>query len=458
MKSSSSRKQMMLYDPVEKVIPKLAVPTIISMLITSIYNMADTYFVSQIGTSASGAVGVTSSAMSLMQAVAYMIGIGSGINMSKCLGQGDEEKAKQFVTTGLFTAFGVGLLITVFGNLFMNPIVMMLGATETIAPYAKAYSSYIFYAAPFMMTSFAMNNLLRYQGLALYGMVGIATGGILNILLDPLFIFTFELGTAGAAIATALSQVISFLILLFMTMTRKETIKLHPKYYRFDPKIYGRIIYNGMPSLGRQGLASVSIIVINHVAGIYGDAAIAAFNIVNRFVMFINSSVIGFGQGFQPVCSFCYGAKKFSRVRHAFWYCVKVTTVMLIVFSTLCFPFARQIVTLFIKDDLEVIRIGTLALRLQLCALPLWGFTIMASMFTQSIGYGVRATLLSTARQGMFLLPMLLILPPIFDVLGIQMARPVADIFTLLLSILVTAGTLKKFHKLEDTEEATAPG
>ena len=448
--SAQERTEMMLNAPVSRVIPRLAIPTIISMLITSIYNMADTFFVSQLGTSASGAVGVIFSAMAIIQAVAFMIGMGSGTNVSQALGAGDEERARRFASTGFFTAFGVGVVLAVFGLSNIDWLVRFLGATETIAPYAKAYATYIFYATPLMMCSFVMNNLLRFEGLAMYGMVGITTGGLLNMALDPIFIFGLGLGTAGAAIATAISQCVSFLILLLMSNTRPDAISIHPRHFRPSLATYGRILYNGFPSLGRQGIASISTILLNTAAGVYGDAAIAAMSIVSRFIMFINSSVIGFGQGFQPVCGFNYGAGRYSRVREAFWFCVKVATVILLVLAGVSMLFSRQIITVFRRDDAEVIRIGTLALRLQLATMPLWGFIVMGNMFTQSIGYGVRATLLSIARQGIFLIPALLILPRVFGLIGIQSAQPLSDVCTLVFTIVIITGVLRQLKDKPD--------
>ncbi len=448
--SAQERTEMMLNAPVSRVIPRLAIPTIISMLITSIYNMADTFFVSQLGTSASGAVGVIFSAMAIIQAVAFMIGMGSGTNVSQALGAGEEERARRFASTGFFTAFIVGIVLAVLGLSNIDALVRFLGATETIAPYAKAYATYIFYAAPMMMCSLVMNNLLRFEGLAMYGMVGITTGGLLNMALDPIFIFVLGLGTAGAAIATAISQCVSFLILLFMSNTKPEAISISPRCFRPTAAMYGRILYNGFPSLGRQGIASISTILLNTAAGVYGDAAIAAMSIVSRFIMFINSSVIGFGQGFQPVCGFSYGAGKYTRVREAFWFCVKVATMILLVLAGISMLFSRQIITVFRRDDAEVIRIGTLALRLQLATMPLWGFIIMGNMFTQSIGYGVRATLLSIARQGIFLIPALLILPRAFGLIGIQSAQPISDICTLIFTTVIISGVLRQLKDKPD--------
>ena len=447
---SSSRGEMMLNMPVSRVIPQLAIPTIISMLITSIYNMADTFFVSQLGTSASGAVGVIFSAMAIIQAVAFTIGMGSGTNVSQALGAGDEEKAQRYVSTAFFTAVAVGAVLAAAALLNIDWLVRFLGATETIAPYAKDYATYIFYAAPFMMGSMAMNNLLRFEGLSIYGMVGITTGGILNMVLDPLLIFGFGLGTSGAAIATAISQFVSFTILLIMTNTKDAAISIHPRNFRPTARMYGRIFYMGLPSLGRQGIASVSTILLNNAAGLYGDAAIAAMSIVSRFIMFINSTVIGFGQGFQPVCGYCYGAGRYSRVREAFTFCVKVSTIILLVLSAVSFLFARPIITVFRRDDPLVIEIGTFALRAQLLTLPLWGFITMSNMFTQSIGYGVRATIIATARQGIFLIPALLILPQVFGLRGIQIAAPISDVLTLFLAWGIVSGILRQLKAKPD--------
>ena len=450
--TSADRANIMLNQPIKQVIPRLAIPTIISMLITSIYNMADTFFVSQLGTAASGAVGVTFSAMSIIQALAFTIGMGSGTNMSRALGRGDHEEAKRFVSLAFFTAFGVGLLLALLSLLNLDWLVRFLGATETIAPHAKAYASYIFLAAPFVMCSFAMNNLLRFEGLATYSMIGMASGGILNMLLDPLLIFGLGLGTAGAAIATAISQMVSFTILLIMTNTRTDTIHISWRNYKPTLDLYRRMLYNGFPSLGRQGIASVSTILLNNVARAWGDPAIAALSIVSRYVMFINASVIGFGQGFQPVCGFCYGAGKYTRVREAYSFCLKVATIILAVLAGVSLLFAGPIVTLFRPDDPDVIRIGTLAMQLQLIAMPLWGLTVISSMLTQSIGDGLRATIISIARQGIFLIPILLILPRTIGLLGLQMAQPLSDLLSFFLSAYLARSVILQMKQMPDRE------
>ena len=449
MNAAEERKRMMLEDPVSRVIPRLAVPTIISMLISTIYNMADTYFVSQISTAASGAVGVIFSAMAMVQALAFMLGIGAGNYISRQLGSGRPEEARRFAAVSFFTAFGAGMVILVFGNMFISPLVRLLGATETIAPFAEDYARYIFFGAPFMMCSVTMNCFLRFSGLASYAMVGITTGGILNMGLDPIFIFTLNLGTAGAAIATALSQFISFCILLAMCQLRPDALKIQLKYFRPTPRIYRQILLSGLPSFGRQGIASVGTIALNHMAGPYGDAAIAAMGIVNRFAMFLNSSIVGFGQGFQPMCGFNYGAKQYARVREGFWFCVKVSTCLLIVFTVLTALFSSEIIALFRRDDPEVIAIGTLALRLQLITVPLLGWNTMSNMITQTIGYSLSATLLSTARQGIYLVPLLLILPRFMGLNGVLAAQPIADALTVLTCVVVMRRVLRDLRDKE---------
>lgn len=444
--------RQMIETPVNRLIPRLAVPTIISMLVTSIYNMADTFFVSQLSTSASGAVGVMFSAMSMIQAIGFTLGMGSGNHISRSLGNRDEERAGVFAATAFYTAAIIGVGILAVGTLFSRQLVFFLGATETIAPYAQDYARYILIGAPFMMTSFVMNNILRSQGNAVFAMVGITVGGILNMILDPLLIFGLDLGISGAAIATMVSQIISFCILLYQCNTRPDCIKIQLSKFRPSGKVYGEILHAGLPSFCRQGLASVAAVILNFAAGPYGDAAIAAMSIVTRFMMFINSSLIGFGQGFQPVCGFNFGAERYDRVLEAFWFCVKVAVIMLTVFGIVSFGISRPIVTAFRREDLQVIEIGTLALRLQLLTMPFQAWVIMVNMLTQSIGYGFRASLVAMGRQGLFLIPALLIFPKLFGILGLQMAQPIADMLTFVLATVIVSGILKELRQMKEKQ------
>lgn len=444
--------RQMIETPVNHLIPRLAVPTIISMLVTSIYNMADTFFVSQISTSASGAVGVMFSAMSMIQAIGFTLGMGSGNHISRSLGNRDEERAGVFAATAFYTAAIIGTAILVFGTLFSRQLVFFLGATQTIAPYAQDYARYILIGAPFMMTSFVMNNILRSQGNAVFAMVGITVGGILNMILDPLLIFGLNMGISGAAIATMVSQMISFAILLYQCNARPDCIKIQLSKFRPSGKVYGEILHAGLPSFCRQGLASAAAVILNFAAGPYGDAAIAAMSIVTRFMMFINSSLIGFGQGFQPVCGFNFGAERYDRVLEAFWFCVKVAVIMLTVFGVVSFGISRPIITAFRREDLQVIEIGTLALRLQLLTMPFQAWVIMVNMLTQSIGYGFRASLVAMGRQGLFLIPALLILPKMFGILGLQMAQPIADMMTFVLATVIVSGILKELGQMRENQ------
>lgn len=448
--TQEERLAQMLDTPVSVLIPKLAVPTIISMLVTAIYNMADTFFVSQIGTSASGAVGVMFSAMAMIQAIGFTLGMGSGNYISRSLGDRNPDQADRAAATSFFTAIAIGAVILVAGLTFLKPLVYLLGATETIAPYAMEYGKYILIAAPFMMSSFVMNNILRSQGNAFYSMIGITAGGILNMILDPILIFGFHMGIAGAAIATMMSQMVSFLLLFYQCNFREGCIKM--RISRFTPTLsmYGEILHAGLPSFCRQGLASVATVILNFAAGPYGDSAIAAMSIVGRFMMFINSALIGFGQGFQPVCGFNFGAKRYDRVLEAFWFCVKVAVTMLTCFGILAFIVSRPIITAFRREDLEVIRIGTLALRFQILTLPFQAWVIMVNMLTQSIGYGFRASLVAMGRQGLFLIPALLVLPRFFGILGVQLAQPVADLFTFVLASVIVSKVLAELKVMRN--------
>lgn len=420
--------------PIPGLIARLAVPTIISMLITSFYNMADTFFVGRIGTSATAAVGVVFPLMSVIQALGFFFGHGSGNSVSRKLGAQKLEEAEHLASCGFFSALVCGALITAFGLIFLNPLARLLGSTDTILPYTRQYLSIILIGAPYMTAALVLNNLLRFQGSAFYGMIGITSGGILNMILDPVLIFTFDMGIAGAAAATIFSQFVSFVLLLIGTR-RAHCIPLRVRHMRYLPKLIGTIAGGGLPSLCRQGLASLATMALNLAAKSYGDAAIAAMSIVNRITFFAGSVVIGFGQGFQPVCGFNYGAGNKERVKEAFWFCVKLVTGVLLVLSVLGFIFSGSLVTIFRRDDLEVIRIGTLALRLQCLTMPLTGWIILNNMMFQTVGRTWPASLLAAARQGLFFLPAILILPPLFGILGIQSAQAAADAATFLLAL-----------------------
>lgn len=427
--------QKMTQTPIYKLIPTLAVPTIISMLATALYNMADTYFVSKLGTSASGAVGILFSMMALIQAVGFTIGMGSGTQISRLLGKKKQEYAEAVSASAILNGLVMGILIAVVGMCFTEQIVRLLGATETIVPYAVDYARYIFLATPMMITCFVLNNQLRSEGKAKYSMIGILAGGLLNVALDPLFIFTFRFGISGAAIATALSQTVS-MILLFLPFIRKKTVlKLSVRHISAKPRVYFDILKFGLPSLFRQGLASVASVLLNRSAAEYGDSAVAAMSIVGKVFMVLFSVLIGFGQGYQPVVGYNYGAGNQKRVREAFWFTLKLGTAAMAVFGVLSYIFAPQMIQLFLKEDREVTEIGTMALRMQSIAMPLMALGVVSNMTFQAVGKTISATFLTSMRQGIFFIPLIWLLPGWLGILGVEIAQPIADAVTFVFCI-----------------------
>lgn len=422
--------QKMTQTPVGKLITTLSVPTIISMLVTAIYNMADTFFVSKLGTSASGAVGIVFSVMAIIQAIGFTFGMGSGSWISRLLGAKEEEKSKEVAATGFYSAIFLCALMSAIGEWKLNDLMRLLGASETILPYAKDYARYILLAAPIMASSFVLNNILRSEGHAKFAMIGITTGGILNVILDPIFIFAFHLGISGAAIATALSQLISFLILLSYFVMHKTTTRLGIQRISKNPMTYLQIVKNGLPSFSRQGLASIASILLNKQAMIYGDAAVAAMAIVTKVFQILFSVLIGFGQGFQPVIGFNYGAGIMERVKKAMKFTLKVGMIGMSLAAAAVFLLAPTIMKWFIPDDPAVMEIGIMALRAQSISMPLLPLGVMANMTFQSIGKAWRATIMSAMRQGIFFFPLIFALPALLGIWGVASSQAAADFLT----------------------------
>lgn len=437
-------------EPVEKLIPRLAIPCIISMMVTAIYNMADTYFVGQLGdNAASGAVGIIFSLMALIQAIGMFYGQGSGNYISRELGKQNVEGAQIMASTALYSSLLLGCAVCAVGLLCSEWLVYFMGATDTIAPHAQGYMFYILLGAPFMMGSFVLNNQLRFQGRAPLAMVGIAAGSVLNIALDPIFIFYLGMGVSGAALATCLSQFISFSLLYYIS-TRPGQLGL--SLAKFHPCVQQlRLVANGgLPSLGRQGLASVAVICLNQAAGPYGDAAIAAISVVSRIVTFGFSAMLGFGQGFQPVCGYNFGAGLYSRVRKGFWFCVRTSFFFLLLFGALGFYFAPDLIAVF-RDDPEVIAYGTLSLRLQCISFVCFCWIVSSNMMLQTIGRTVPATIVAIGRQGLFLIPAIFILTSLLGLTGVLIAQGVADFATFLLCIPLQFKVLKELSVPDGT-------
>ena len=439
---ASERFIRMTCAPVETLVCGLAGPSIMIMVVSALYNMADTYFVGSLGTSAVAAVGIGFPLMAIIQAMGFFFGQGSGNYIARALGARETENASRMAATGLVSGFMVMALIALAALAALGPLTGLLGATPTIRPFAVDYLFFVLLAAPWMVAATVLNQQLRFQGSAAIAMTGMISGAALNIALDPLFIFVFGLGIKGAAIATMISQMTSFCILLAFGSSRGGNIAIKLRHFSPSPARYAEMFHGGIPALLRQGLLSVSTIVINHFAGVYGDAAIAAISIANRLFMFANALMLGFGQGFQPVCGFNYGAKLYERVKKAFWFCVRLAATGLLIISVVMAIFAPYIIGIFRKDP-DVIRIGASSLRLHCISLPLNAWIIICNMMTQTMGKSLQASLLALARQGLFLLPALCIFTPILGLPGIQMSLPVSDILAFCFSIPLTARVLR---------------
>ena len=445
----------MTETPIPRLILSLAAPTILSMLITSIYNLADTFFVGRISTSASGAVGVVSSLMAIIQALGFMLGHGSGTIISRRLGSQDTHAATRFASTSFFTALAFGVVLAVVGLATLPDFMMLLGSTETILPHACAYARPILLAAPLMISSLVMNNILRYEGKANLAMVGLVTGGLLNIALDPLFMFALGLGTAGAGIATALSQTISFGILLYMFLRGKTVSQIRITEITRAPRDYLLIFTNGAPSFGRQGLNSIGGMLLNIAAREYGDAAVAGMSIISRIFLFILSVAIGVGQGLQPVAAFNYGAKKYRRVRQAAIFTIFAALCFVCVLNVVCWCNSETLIHLF-RDDPEVLAVALPAFRYQCLAMFLQPVIVVANMLFQSIGKSGRATFLACCRQGVFFIPLILTLPRMFGLLGIEICQPIADVLTFVVTVPFLFPFLHQLVKMEEAETAKA--
>ncbi len=440
--AAEARYKKLTETPIPKLIPRLAVPTIISMLVTAIYNAADTFFVGRISTEATAAVGLSFSVMAMIQAFGFFCGQGSGNYLSRMLGAKKDKEAEEMAATGLALSFIIGVVTACLIIFNVGILARFLGASESTVSDTTNYLRIIAIGAPFTMAQFVINNQLRYQGSATYAMLGLMSGAILNIVLDPILIFGLGLGVSGAALATITGQIISFFVLVYGT-TRGANIRLKPENVKLNSHYLGEIINGGSPALFRQGLTAIGTVLLNRAAGLYGDAAIAGMSVTTRTMMFVVSALIGFGQGYQPVCSFNYGAEKKERVREGYFFCLKYGTIFLTFMAAFCLIFAPQIIGFF-RNDPEVIEVGKVALRCQAIALPLLACTVLTNMMLQSIGKGVKASITASARSGLFFIPLILILPKLFGLFGVEISQAIADVFAMLISVPFAYSELKK--------------
>lgn len=446
----------MTETPVGKLIASLAAPTVVSMMISMIYNATDTYFVSKLGVSQSGATGIVFTLMGIIQACGFTFGHGAGSNISRQLGARDFDSAKKYSSTAFFYALFTGIVIGVFGLMFLKPFMRVIGSTETILPYAMEYGKFILIASPALVTSCVMNNILRYEGMASLAMIGLTTGGVLNMALDPILIFKFNMGVSGAGLATAVSQYISMGILLSVFLMKKTQSAISLRYFTFKPKVIANIIATGIPSFARQSLNSVSNMILNITAAPYGDACIAALSIVSKCSMLIFSVGVGIGQGFQPVASFNYGAKKFERVRKSIFFTLKFDTAVVGTLAAVMFIFAPQVISIF-RSEAEIIAVGKPALRYLCAAMLVLPSVMLANMTFQSIGKSGRAFFLACCQNGLFYMPLILLLNKLAGLTGLELAQPFAYVAAALVSfpmLMAFASRLRKLAAENNTHEA----
>ena len=449
--SQEQRRSMMLQEPVSKVIPKMAIPTIVAFLINSIYSLADTYFVSSLGTNATAAVSVNASLDQLIMMCGSMLAVGANSYIARLLGEGNEKKASQVLSTAFYTAFGIGALLTLFGSLFMTPMVRLLGATPTCEQYSIDYATYVLYAAPFMAANFVMNQCLRSEGSATLSMIGMGFGGILNVVLDPIFIMPWGLnmGVAGASLATAISKWVSFAILIFPYITRRSVLHLSIRNFRPSKDIVSEVVSVGSSSMFRSGLAVVSAILLNSIAGSISDSVLAAVGVCTKVMMFPFSIILGFGTGFQPVVGFNYGAKRFDRVHESYRFCARVAILGALIMAILVGVLCDTFMVLFAGTDGEMRRIGVICMVSQCIALPVHAWVAIVNMLCAGLGNAKGALILSTSRQGTCFLPILYPLAWIFGAYGIACVQAIADILSLILAIPILKKTRKAVNEAE---------
>lgn len=430
--------------PVHKVVLVMALPAVVSMLVTSFYNVVTTFYVGQINTAATAAVGIVFPVMSVIQAIGMTFGQGSGNYMSRELGARRIDNARRMASTSFVLSLAVGAVICAAGLLVLHPLSLLLGSTPAVQPYTEDYLSYVLLAAPFMSGALCLNNQMRFQGNASYAMTGIIAGAAVNVVLAPVLIFVFDTGITGAGISTLAGEACS-LLLLFRFSRKNGGLDYGLSHFTLTPRIIKEIFAGGTPSLTRQGMASIGIALLNVSAAAYGAAAVAAMSVVSRIIFMVFATLIGIGHGFQPMCGFCYGAGLYSRVRRGYWLIVRWGILFMIVFGTAGFVFSNELISVFRRDD-AVVAIGSVALRWQLVTLPLGAVVMYTNMMMQTIRKPWQANILSSARNGLFFIPLILVLPHFFGLYGVQMCQAWADILSFLLAIPIAVNGLKSLR------------
>lgn len=445
-KSTDKRKEAMLTAPLPKIITRMAFPTIVSFLITSIYSLADTYFVSSLGTNATAAVTVNGTLDQIIMMAGSMLAVGAASYISRLLGAKNEERANRVLSTAFFLALFFGLVVMVLGLLFMHPMVRLFGATDTCEQYSIEYATYVLLVAPFMATNFVMNHCLRAEGSAMRSLIGMGIGGVINCILDPFFILPIglNLGVAGASIATAISKMISFVILLYPYLKKQAILNLKLINFRPDKDILYQILSIGSSSFFRSGLAVLAGILLNRIAGQISDSVLAGIGVSTRIMMFPFGIILGFGQGFQPVAGYSFGARHFDRVKQSYRFASAVAIIGGAVMGLILGIFAENVIALFAKTDEHMLNIATLCIRLQCVVLPVHAWVMVVNMLCGGTGYALFAFLLSISRQGICLLPILHLFARLWGETGVASVQAAADLLSLLLAVPIIIITLKR--------------
>ena len=457
MNSQSKKMELLGSASIPKALLAMGIPTMIGMLVNAFYNLVDAYFVGGLGESQMGAISVAYPLGQVVVGLGLLFGNGAASYISRLLGRGDKENADKVASTALYSSISVGAVIIIISMVFLHPILKLLGATNSILPYAATYAGIYIVSCIFNVFNVTMNNIVTSEGAAKTTMCALLTGAVLNIALDPLFIYEFDLGVAGAAIATAISQIVSTCVYLAYILRKKSVFHFKIKDCTYTKEIMSEIFKIGIPTLVFQILTSVSISLINNAAGNYGDSAIAGMGVVTRLISMGSLSVFGFIKGFQPIAGYSYGAKKFGRLREAIKTSILWSTVFCVIFGVILALFPTAIVSRFTKGDAEMIRIGAASLRANGISIMLFGFyTVYSSLFL-ALGKGREGLILGACRQGICFLPIILLLPMVWGLNGILYAQPIADVLSAAITVFMAIPLHKKLNEMQRKTAEISP-
>ncbi len=448
---TDARSRLLAEEPIPRLLAKFAGPAIIGMLVQAIYNIVDAIFVGRIGTEAIAAIAIAFPIFMLIATLGLAMGVGASSYISRLLGEKNIQQANHTASTALFTTVGLALLFALFGSIFLQQMLRAFGATDTVLPYAMKYSGILVIGSIFTMSNMCMSNMLRAEGSVKISMIGLSIGAILNIILDPIFIFTLGMGIKGAAAATVLAQIVSTILLLGYYLTGRSLVRIHFRLFRFSRKIYTELIKIGFPTLVRQGLVGMSIGLMNNIAGNYGDQAIASIGIILRVYPLGLMVLFGFAHGFQPIAGFSYGAKRYDRLLESIQVSLKWSSIFCLGLTLLFLLFTEPIIRVFSRDP-DVIAIGVKGLRYFSIPLPVLGFSIIMMSLFSALGRGLPSIILSLSRQGFFLVPCLIIFPGLWGLDGLLFSQAAADIATTLLTVFLSLKLIRELQALQGTQ------